>query len=139
MLSTRERILEATRWRKRYGAGMRQIGILAAGVDYALTHNIARLAEDHRRAQVIAQACAGVSAELIDPALAQTNIVAIDVSRTRHSAGELVAQLKEEGILAGAMGSKLLRFVTHMDFDDAQLEKVIKILPTLLKNSLVAK
>ena len=55
------------------------------------------------------------------------------------SAGELVAQLKEEGILAGAMGSKLLRFVTHMDFDDAQLEKVIKILPTLLKNSLVAK
>jgi threonine aldolase len=139
MLSTQERILEATRWRKRYGAGMRQIGILAAGVDYALTHNIARLAEDHRRAQVIAEACAAVSAELIDPALAQTNIVAIDVSRTRHSAGELVAQLKEEGILAGAMGSKLLRFVTHMDFDDAQLEKVVKTLPSLLKNALVAK
>jgi len=139
MLSTQERVLEATRWRKRYGAGMRQIGILAAAVDYALTHNIARLAEDHRRAQVIAQACAAVSAELIDPAHAQTNIVAIDVSRTHHSAGELVAQLKEEGILAGAMGSKLLRFVTHMDFDDAQLEKVIKILPTLLKNALVTK
>ena len=138
MLSTHERISEARRWRKRYGAGMRQIGILAAAVDYALTHNIERLADDHKRAQILAKACAQVSPLFIDPNLAHTNIVAIDVSKTSKSAGDLVAQLAEHGILAGAMGSKLLRLVTHMDFDDAQLEQVLKVLPDLLKRSLVA-
>lgn len=139
MLSTRKRIEEARRWRKRYGAGMRQIGILAAAVDYALTHNIERLAEDHKRAQLIAQAAAVVSPKFVDPATAHTNIVAIDLSHTNTSAGECVAELKENGILAGAMGSKLLRFVTHMDFDDAALETVVEILPRILKRILVAK
>lgn len=139
MLSTRERIEEARRWRKRYGAGMRQIGILAAAVDYALTHHIDRLAEDHQRAQTIAEVAAAVSPLFIDPTSAHTNIVAIDLSHTSSSAGECVAQLKENGILAGAMGSKLLRFVTHMDFDDTQLEKVVHVLPGILKRILVAK
>lgn len=138
MLSTKDRIIEAQRWRKRYGAGMRQIGILAAAVDYALTHNIDRLSEDHRRAKVLATACAEVSSNLIDPSFTHTNIVAIDVSKTSKSAGDLVAELSEHGILAGAMGSKLLRLVTHMDFDDAQLEQVLNVLPDLLKRSLVA-
>lgn len=138
MLSTSDRIAEARRWRKRYGAGMRQIGILAAAVDYAFTHNIERLAEDHRRAKVIATACAQVSPTLVDPELTHTNIVAIDVTGCSRTAGELVAELAEDGILAGAMGSKLLRLVTHMDFDDQQLDRVLELLPDLLKRSLVA-
>ncbi len=138
MLSTSDRIAEARRWRKRYGAGMRQIGILAAAVDYALTYNIERLAEDHRRAKVIATACTQVSPTLVDPELTHTNIVAIDVTGCSRTAGELVAELAEVGILAGAMGSKLLRLVTHMDFDDQQLDRVLELLPDLLKRSLVA-
>lgn len=138
MLANKERILEAQRWRKRYGAGMRQIGLLAAGVDYALTHNIERLADDHRRANAIAVTCAEITLDLIDPALVQTNIVALDVSKSGKSAGDLVAELRDHGILAGAMGSKLLRLVTHMDFDDAQLEKTLEVLPLLLKRSFMA-
>lgn len=139
MLSTRDRIQESIRWRKRYGAGMRQIGILAAAADYALTHNIDRLAEDHARAKTIAIACAEVSPALIDPALAHTNIVAINLRGTGVTAPELVAQLKERGILAGAMGTQLLRLVTHMDFDDLALEQVVKVLPELLKRALVVQ
>ena len=139
MLSTHDHIDEARRWRKRYGAGMRQIGILAAAVDYALSNNIERLHEDHQRAKAIADIAAEVSPAFINPTLAHTNIVAIDLSHTGTTAGECVAQLKENGILAGAMGSKLLRFVTHMDFDDTQLEKVGEILPQMLKRILVAK
>jgi threonine aldolase len=139
MLSTKERVVEATRWRKRYGAGMRQIGILAAAADYAITHNMERLAEDHARAKTIANACAQVSPDFIDPALAHTNIVALNLRSTTKSAPQLVAELKERGILAGAMGSHLLRLVTHMDFDDAALEQVVKVVPELLKSALVAK
>jgi threonine aldolase len=139
MLSTKERIVEATRWRKRYGAGMRQIGILAAAADYALTHNMERLADDHARAKAIAIACAQVSPDFTDPELAHTNIVALNLRGTSKSAPQLVAELKDHGILAGAMGSHLLRLVTHMDFDDVALEQVVKVVPELLKSALVAK
>jgi len=134
MLSTREKIEEARRWRKRYGAGMRQVGILAAAIDYALDHHIDRLVEDHHRAKVIANHIAEVSDKFIDLSTVHTNIVAVDLSHTSTSAPEIVATLKEHGILAGAMGSKLLRFVTHLDFTDNQLEQFLKILPNILKN-----
>jgi threonine aldolase len=132
MLGTHEVVENARRWRKRYGAGMRQIGILAAAVDYALDHNIERLAQDHQRARTIAEAVSRISDAFIDPSSVQTNIVAIDVSHTSTSAGQLVSTLKDHGILAGAMGSKLLRFVTHMDFTDKELEQVLEILPKAL-------
>jgi len=132
MLGTHEVVENARRWRKRYGAGMRQIGILAAAVDYALDHNIERLAQDHQRARTIAEAVSRISDAFIDPTSVQTNIVAIDVSHTSASAGQLVSTLKDHGILAGAMGSKLLRFVTHMDFTDIELEQVLEILPKAL-------
>jgi len=134
MLGTHEVVENARRWRKRYGAGMRQIGILAAAVDYALDHNIERLAQDHQRARTIAEALSRISDAFIDPSSVQTNIVAIDVSHTNTSAGQLVSTLKDHGILAGAMGSKLLRFVTHMDFTDKELEQVLEILPKALGN-----
>lgn len=132
MLGTHEVVENARRWRKRYGAGMRQIGILASAVDYALDHNIERLAQDHQRARTIAEALSRISDAFIDPSSVQTNIVAIDVSHTSTSAGQLVSTLKDHGILAGAMGSKLLRFVTHMDFTDKELEQVLEILPKAL-------
>jgi threonine aldolase len=134
LLGTQEVVENARRWRKRYGAGMRQIGILAAAVDYALDHNIERLAQDHNRARTIAKAVSRISDSFIDPSSVQTNIVAIDLSHTSTSAGQLVSTLKDYGILAGAMGSKLLRFVTHMDFTDIELEQVLEILPKALRN-----
>ena len=134
MLGTREAIEKARRWRKRYGAGMRQIGILAAAVDYALDHHIDRLAEDHKRARVIADAVSHISEAFIDPTSVETNIVAIDLSHTKANASQLVSTLKDHGILAGAMGSKLLRFVTHMDFTDKELDQVLEILPKALGN-----
>lgn len=139
LLSTKDRILTARQWRKRYGAGMRQIGILAAGADYALTHNLPLLAEDHRRAQVIAKAAHSAVPSTIDPKSVETNIVALDLRELSVSAAELNASLKEAGILASALGPKFLRLVTHLDFDDAQLARVESILPELLQRALVAK
>ena len=126
ILSTKEKIAEARIWRKRYGAGMRQIGLLAGAVNYALDYNIDRLAIDHSRAAKIAEA-AGLPAP-------DTNIVALDVSKYPFHAAEYVAILKENGILAGALGRDFVRLVTHMDLNDADIEETCEV----LKRTLVA-
>ena len=58
LVGSAEQMAEARIWRKRYGAGMRQVGILAAAGLYALDHNVERLADDHARAARFAAACA---------------------------------------------------------------------------------
>ena len=134
LLSTRERIAEARVWRKRYGAGMRQIGLLAAAAHYALDHNIDRLAEDHRRAKQIAVALHKVNSTVINPDHVETNIVGLDLAALPFSAAEFAARCKEKGLWISALGPKFARLVTHMDFDDAQCDQSIEI----LKNALVA-
>ena len=135
MISTKERIQEARIWRKRYGAGMRQVGILAAAGHYALDHNIARLAEDHFRAQKIAVALAAIDSSLVDPKKVVTNIVGLELSKVGITAGELASRCKEAGLWISALGPHYARLVTHLDFDDAQCDQAIEI----LKSALVAK
>ena len=134
MLSTKDRVSKARIWRKRYGAGMRQVGLLAGAAHYALDHNISRLSEDHRRAKEIAIAIAAIDASLIDPNTVETNIVGLDLSALPITAAELAARTKEAGLWISALGPKYARLVTHMDFDDAQCAQAIEI----LKRALVA-
>jgi threonine aldolase len=126
LLSTKERISEARIWRKRYGAGMRQIGLLAGAVSYALDHNIDRLVIDHENAAKIAAASG-----LPRP---DTNIVALDVTNYPFDAIQYSNILKENGILAGALGKNFVRLVTHMDLNDSDITKICEV----LKRTLVA-
>lgn len=139
MLSTKERVTSARQWRKRYGAGMRQVGILAAAGHYALDHNIALLADDHTRARSMAEACAAVAPTVVDPTTVDTNIVVFDLTVLNITASELNAQLKEHGILASALGPKFLRLVTHLDISNSDVETVNQVLPELLKSALMAQ
>jgi threonine aldolase len=134
MLSTKERVTKARVWRKRYGAGMRQVGLLAAAGHFALDHNIAALAEDHRRAKEIAVALNALIPSVIDPATVQTNIVGLDLAELSISAAELATRCKAEGLLIGALGPKYARLVTHLDIDDAGTAYAIEV----LKRALVA-
>ena len=138
ILSTKARIAESRIWRKRYGGGMRQVGFLAAAANYALDNNISRLKDDHVNAKKIATACAEISPDLIDAAGVETNIVALDLSGLNITANDLNNQLKEAGILASALGPKFLRVVTHLDITDSDMEKILDVLPKLLKRALVA-
>ena len=139
MLSTKDRVAEARIWRKRYGAGMRQVGIIAAAAHFALDNNIVRLAEDHARAQQIAVALAAVDSSLVAPAKVETNIVGLDLSHIGISAADLTAQCKEAGLWISALGPHYARIVTHLDFDDAQCSEAIEILKKMLQRALVAK
>ena len=134
MLSTKARVVNARVWRKRYGAGMRQIGLLAAAAHYALDNNLAHLTQDHRRAKALAIAIAAIDSSFIDPVTVETNIVGLDLSALPITAAELAARCKDAGLLISALGPKYARLVTHLDFDDVQCSQAIEI----LKKALVA-
>jgi threonine aldolase len=138
MLSTKERVAKARPWRKRYGAGMRQAGILAAAGHFALDNNMNRLADDHKLAKSIAKAIYAVAPKVVNPDEVDTNIVGLDLTGLSITAAELSAQLKENGILGSALGPTYLRLVTHMDVTEADIAKVNQILPELLQRSFVA-
>lgn len=130
LVSSKERISEARVWRKRYGAGMRQVGIIAAAGHYALDHNIPLLARDHANAKKLADACKAA----IDPALVETNIVSLDLANFPFSATEFATKVKEKGLLVSALGPKFVRLVTHQDLSDADIERACET----LKSALVA-
>ncbi len=138
MLSTKDRVIKARAWRKRYGGGMRQAGILAAAAHYALDNNLALLKNDHKRAKEIAIAIAAVAPKVINPDHVETNIVGLDITSMKITAAQLSEQLKASGILASALGPKYLRVVTHLDLTDSDIEKVNQVLPQLLQRALVS-
>jgi threonine aldolase len=138
MLSTKDRVIKARAWRKRYGGGMRQAGILAAAGHYALDNNLALLKTDHKRAKEIAIAIAAVAPKVINPDHVDTNIVGLDITSMKITAAQLSEQLKASGILASALGPKYLRVVTHLDLTDSDIEKVNQVLPQLLQRALVS-
>jgi threonine aldolase len=121
LVSSTERIAEARVWRKRYGGGMRQAGILAAAGRYALAHHVERLADDHARARRLAVALG------VDPSTVDTNIVVLDVA----DAPALAGAAGEQGVLISVLSPRRARLVTHHDVDDEGIEQAIKVLQPL--------
>ncbi len=119
LVSSADAVARARVWRKRYGGGMRQVGVLAAAGEYALDHHVDRLADDHARAAAIAAACAAARPGVVDPASVQTNIVVLDLAGTGLTAPALVESCRADGVLMSAFGVRRVRLVTHLDVDDA--------------------
>ncbi len=119
LVGTREQIVAARRWRKMLGGGLRQAGILAAAGLYALEHNVTRLAEDHRRAARLAAGLAGLKGLRV--ATPQTNIVFVEI--TPALLEPLARDLKEHGVVTTLR--PLTRLVTHLNVDDAGIERAI--------------
>jgi threonine aldolase len=132
LVSSAERIAEARVWRKRYGAGMRQAGILAAAGLFAIEHNIDRLAEDHEHAQLLARAIHDVAPDVTDPAHAPTNIVALDLSGHRLDAAGLAVSAAELGVRVSVLGPRSARLVTHLDVDTDGAKRAAEVLAGLL-------
>jgi threonine aldolase len=113
LVGTKKFIDKARYFRKAYGGGMRQVGILAAAGLYALRHNIDKLSEDHKKAMKLAEAIAGIKSFNIELSTVQTNIVIFSVKNGTSYA--IVDKLKEQGILAIPFSDVKIRFVTHLD------------------------
>ena len=119
----REVIARARRARKLFGGGMRQVGVIAAGALYALENHVERLAEDHRNAQVIAQAVADTPGLALDPPEVETNLVFFRVDPDLGTAKDVAAALKPRGVLVLPTAERKVRVCTHLDVSAAQAER----------------
>jgi len=122
----------AIRYRRMFGGAMRQIGMLAAACDYGLTHNLARLVEDHANARMVAErlaACPGVKIHLDR---LHSNIVVWELEGSRLSASDLVARARAQDVLINALGPSKLRLVTHLDVSRADCVRAATVLVGLL-------
>jgi threonine aldolase len=124
----RDYIARARRVRKLFGGGMRQAGVVAAAVLYALDHHIDRLAEDHRNARVIAEAIAdtpGLELELPEP---ETNLIWFQADPELGTAADVARILKQHGVFVHTAGGQTLRVCTHLDVSSAQAERAAEVI-----------
>ncbi|MDA8775568.1 beta-eliminating lyase-related protein [Opitutales bacterium] len=122
LVGSKKVIEQAHRWRKMFGGGMRQAGILAAAGLYALDHHIERLAEDHFRARQLAEGLVGTTGIDLNINSVQTNMVYI---KTEDLADNIVKLLAAELIDVLAIGTHLIRMVTHLHIDDEGIERTV--------------
>jgi threonine aldolase len=108
---------------------MRQVGILAAAGLHALDHHVDRLADDHARAKRLAEVVAEGVAGSIDPGSVETNIVVLEVP----DAARVMARCREQDVLVGALDSRHLRAVTHLDVDDEAVDRAARVLVSALR------
>ena len=123
LLGSRAFIEEAHRSRKVMGGGMRQVGILAAAGLHALEHHFDRLEEDHHRAAAIGDRLEANGA-VASVAPVETNIVIASLPEGR-AAREMVEHFASHGVLCSAFGPDKVRWVTHLDFGDEGLARVL--------------
>ncbi len=124
LLGSSELIEQATRWRKVTGGGMRQAGLLAAACLHALDHHVARLADDHARAERLATGLAGLPGLRV--AGQHTNMVFIEVPVERLTAFR--AYLEQQHIRMSIGYLPTIRMVTHLDIDDDDIERTVSAL-----------
>ncbi len=132
VVGDREFIERAHRIRKRLGGGMRQAGILAAAGIHALEHHIDRLAEDHARARLLAEAWTALPGIEIDLDAVQTNMVYVHFRDPDRNAVEIVDRLRDAGIWVTATGPRTIRALTHLDVDDSGIEAAATAMELLL-------
>lgn len=108
-------IAKAHRWRKMFGGGWRQAGLLAAGCLHALDHHVERLAEDHRRAKTIARMMDELPMFSVDMSSVQTNMV---YAETTESAAAVVAKFAAQGIDMFDLADNRIRIVVHLHITD---------------------
>ncbi len=130
-----EFIDRARRWRKMLGAGMRQVGVVAAAGIYALDNMIERLAEDHENAHKLACGLAEIDGIGIDPDRVKTNIVYFDIPPGSGTA--ISARMRERGILMNA-GDPVMRMVTHYGISSEDIDYTLIAMTDCVRDSIAA-
>ncbi len=132
LVGDRDFIDYARRVRKALGGGMRQAGVLAAPGIIALTEMPSRLGEDHRLAKKLAAGLALLPGVKLNADEIETNIVIFGFSHPTVSISEFLSALRQRKVLALATAGGV-RFVTHKDVDDEDVERALEAMAEILK------
>jgi len=123
------------RFRKMFGGGMRQIGIIAAAGIYALDHHLERLKEDHENAKRLAVGLKELRGVSIRPEHVETNIIIFDLADSGKSAFEIKDSMKEKNILIHAVNKTQIRLVTHLDANREDIETALVAFGNVLRKA----
>jgi threonine aldolase len=115
IVGDRALIDEARRYRKIFGGGMRQAGILAAGALFALNNNLNRIGADHENAKLFMEELNQSISINVEPDLVETNMVIFDISGTGHAQSAFLERAAGLGVLLTPERGTRVRAVTHMD------------------------
>ena len=129
LVGSKEDLAQAHRWRKMFGGGMRQAGMMAAAGIYALENNIDRLREDHRRARKFAEALVEMPNFSVNLDTVQSNIVYIGVGKGRSK--QMIEKLAKQDIDILDTDDSTIRAVFHLHIGDEDLEKIIEVFAQL--------
>jgi threonine aldolase len=128
LAGSEELMQRAFRYKFLFGGALRQAGVVAATMLYALDHNVDRLAEDHARA---ARLGSGLAAAGL-PAETETNFVSIELEPLGLTADEAIARAEAEGVLLSRLRPGVLRAVTYLGVEDEDIERAVDLLPRAL-------
>jgi len=118
-------LIDRARWfKKMYGGGFRQAGIIAAGALHAVDHHRDRLVEDHANARRFAEAVADTPGLSIDLASVHTNLIYFDV----ENAQDFVDRLRAAGVDSLVAGADRVRVVFHLGVSTDDTSRAIEIL-----------
>ena len=123
LVGTKKDLAQAHRWRKMFGGGMRQAGMMAAAGIYALENNIDRLSEDHRRARQFAEALAEMPNFSVNLDAVQSNIVYIGVGKGESK--DTIEKLAKHNLDIMDTDDSTIRAVFHLHITDEDLESAI--------------
>ena len=125
IVGSKDFVARARVYRKMFGGGMRQVGVIAAAGLIALEKSPSRLHEDHENAQRLAQGIARIPGLKIDPAAVRSNIVIFDCSASGLNAVEICDALYAKGVWAQDTAPYSVRMVTHWNVDRAGIDRAL--------------
>ena len=129
LIGSKSFIHDARRVRKVHGGGMRQAGIIAAGGLFALKNNIDRLKDDHHRARVLEATLNSV--DWVNEVMpVDTNIV-VAVLKNVENRDLYIDKMAEGGVKSIAFGPGMIRFVTHLDISDSDIDRTLEIIKSI--------
>ncbi len=134
LAGTKDFITKAKRIRKLFGGAMRQAGVLAAACLYALDHHFERLADDHRHAQIVAEAIADTPGLRLEFGKPETNLIWFECDPALGGAKIVAERLKANGLLVASLGPYAMRACTHLDISRSQAEQAADILRRTLRS-----
>jgi threonine aldolase len=128
----RDFIRRCRRFRKMFGGGMRQAGILAAAAQHALRHHVARLTEDHANAWRLAEGIAALPHLRLPNGMPETNILFFESLHPDYPIARIHDALKAQGVLVINMNGRMARAVTHLDVSAEDIARALEALRAIL-------
>ncbi len=132
IVSSKENIKKALKWRKIFGGGMRQAGILAAAGLYALENNLALMENDHKNAQYFAENVNLIDKITCNKQKVHTNIVVFELDKSINP-DEFVFNCKENGLYLHWIGGNRIRVVFHLQINNEDTIKSLEIIKKCIK------